>query len=30
MAPENILYEAIAILILSISAIVIIRTRNDG
>lgn len=30
MAPENILYEAIAILILSISAIVIIRMRNDG
>ena len=29
MAPENILYEAIAILILSIAAIVIIKTRND-
>jgi protein PsiE len=30
MAPENILYEAIAILILSISAIVIIRMRDNG
>ncbi|TWX63503.1 phosphate-starvation-inducible protein PsiE [Colwellia sp. C1TZA3] len=29
MAPENILYEAIAILILSIAAIVIIKMRND-
>jgi protein PsiE len=29
MAPENILYEAIAILILSTAAIVIIRMRND-
>ncbi|MFT6266550.1 MAG: protein PsiE [Oleiphilaceae bacterium] len=29
MAPENILYEAIAILILSIAAIVIIQMRNN-
>jgi protein PsiE len=29
MAPENILYEAIAILILSISAIVIIRMGDN-
>jgi len=29
MAPENILYEAIAILILSIAAIVITRVRSD-
>jgi protein PsiE len=29
MAPENILYEAIAILILSIAVIILIRMRND-
>jgi protein PsiE len=29
MAPENILYEAIAILILSIAVIILIRIRND-
>ncbi len=29
MAPENILYEAVAILILAIAAIAIIRTRKD-
>jgi protein PsiE len=29
MAPENILYEAVAILILSIAAIVITRVRDD-
>jgi protein PsiE len=29
MAPENILYEAIAILVLAIAAVIIIRMRKD-